>query len=152
MSQDLVVVLLRQINNSLPADIKKIPNMNSDLSFAQIYLLKGLYDHGEMGVKPASLSALSREAGFSKATVCAALKKLRKNGYIQMKICVQDNRRKEIFLTKKAVESRSDVTQFISTLDQILCEGIPQKDLEIMLKSLWIILENEKKLKEQILK
>ena len=93
MSQDLVVVLLRHINSALPVDTRQMPEELSELSFVQAYLLAELFALDASGRKPPSLSALAQETGFSKATVCAALKQLRKSGYVQMRLDEADNRR-----------------------------------------------------------
>ena len=145
MSQNGMVILLRQISNSLPGAAVEIPNEISELSFAQIYLLNELFEREKSGGEPLLLSALSRETGFSKATICATLKKLRKGGYVQMQMDDADNRRKEITLTPQAWEVESTITQYISALDQALCAGLSGEELENMGRSLQVMLCNVKK-------
>lgn len=75
MQKSHVVALLRQISSSLPGDTEKIPDEIADLSLAQIYLLGELFQLERTGRESLSLSALSRENGFSKATrLCDAEK------------------------------------------------------------------------------
>lgn len=145
MTQNYVVMLLRQISSSLPGDAKKTPDEISGMSFAQVCLLCELFELERTGHEPPSLSILARETGFSKATVCAALKKLREAGFIQMQIDDTDNRRKEITLTPRAWKAEGSITQYISALSRELCAGIPQKDLQAMEQSLLVILQNTKK-------
>lgn len=145
MSENYLVVLLRQISSSLPGNTEKIPQEIAGLSFAQICLLGELFELERAGCESLSLSLLSREAGFSKATVCAILKKLRKAGFVHMQMDDTDNRRKEITLTQRAREIEDSVTQYISALDHTLCAGISPEDLETTEKSLQVILQNAKK-------
>ena len=144
MQKNHVVALLRQISSSLPGDTEKRPGEISELSLAQIYLLNELFQLERTGRESLSLSALSRENGFSKATVCATLKKLRKGGFVRMQTDDADNRRKEISLTQEAWQLEPYITQYISELDRTLCAGISSKDLKTMEQSLQVILQNTK--------
>ena len=141
MPQNDLVKLLRQISSSLPGDAGTVSQEISGLSFAQIYLLGELFELERTGREPLSLSVLSRETGFSKATVCATLKKLRKGGLIRTQI----NRRKEITLTQRAWDVEESITQYISALDRALCAGISSTDLGTMMQSLRVILQNARK-------
>ena len=141
MPQNDLVKLLRQISSSLPGDAGTVPQEISGLSFAQIYLLGELFELERTGREPLSLSVLSRETGFSKATVCATLKKLRKGGLIRTQI----NRREEITLTQRAWDVEESITQYISALDRALCAGISSTDLGTMMQSLRVILQNARK-------
>lgn len=144
MQKNHVVALLRQISSSLPGDTEKRPDEISELSLAQIYLLGELFQLERTGREPLSLSTLSRENGFSKATVCATLKKLRKGGFVRMQTDDADNRRKEISLTQEAWQLEPYITRYISALDRTLCAGISSKDLKTMEQSLQVILQNTK--------
>lgn len=145
MPQNDLVKLLRQISSSLPGDAGTVPQEMSGLSFAQIYLLGELFELERTGREPLSLSVLSRETGFSKATVCATLKKLRKGGLIRTQMDDADNRRKEITLTQRAWDVEESITQYISALDRALCAGISSTDLGTMMQSLRVILQNARK-------
>lgn len=145
VTQNHVILLLRQISSSLPGDAGNRPEEISELSFAQIALLSELFELEKTGREPLSLSTLSRETGFSKATVCAALKKLRKAGFVQTQMDDADNRRKEIVLTQRAWEAQSSVGQYISAVDRTLCAGIAPKDLQTTEQSLSVILQNTKR-------
>ena len=143
--QNDIVLLLRQISSSLPGDAETIPDELSGLSFPQIYLLGELFDLERTGHEPVSLSALSKAIGFSKATICTTLKKLRQGGLIQVQTDAADNRRKEITLTQQARNREPCVTQYIAALDRTLCAGISSQDLQTMEQSLQMILRNTKK-------
>lgn len=151
MQKSHVVALLRQISSSLPGDTEKIPDEIADLSLAQIYLLGELFQLERTGRESLSLSALSRENGFSKATVCATLKKLRKGGFVRMQTDDADNRRKEISLTRRAWQLEPCITQYISALDRTLCAGISSNDLETTEQSLQVILQNTKSAESKVL-
>ena len=144
MSQNYVVMLLRRVSNALPGDTEKLPDEISELSFGQIYLLGELFALEREGRESMSLSVLSRKTGFSKATVCATLKKLRNGGFVNMQMDDADNRRKPITLTQRAWDAQPSVTQYISALDRALCAGISSKDRETMERSLQVILHNTK--------
>lgn len=144
MSQDSVVMLLRQVSSNLPAAPRGLPEEIADLSFAQTCLLGDLFELERAGNRPLSLSALAQKSGFSKATICAALKKLRRTGYIHMQMDDRDNRRKEIVLTDRAWGVESSVKEHIAALERALCAGIPPKDLQTTERSLRTILQNEK--------
>ena len=98
----------------------------------------------EAGRGTLSLSALARESRFSKATVCAALKGLRRWGYIEMQMDDQDHRRKQIVLTERARAAETDIKQYISAFHRALCAGIPEEDLRDFEKTLRMILQNVK--------
>lgn len=144
MSKTHVVALLRQISNALPGDTEKRPDEISELSLAQIYLLGELFQLERTGREPPSLSALSRETGFSKAAVCATLKKLRTGGWVRMQMDDADNRRKEISPTREAWRLEPCITQYLSELDRALCTGISEKDLKTTEQALQVILQNAK--------
>ena len=144
MSQDLDIMLIRQINGALTAGTEAMPDKISDLSFSQMCLLAELFELNEREECPMSLSLLAREIGFSKATICSTLKGLRKSGYVKMWTDDSDSRRKEIALTEKAFSVRSEVNDYISTLNGRLFSGIPEGDLQSLKNSLHIILRNAK--------
>ncbi len=144
MLQNSTAGLLRQIGSALPGDGGNPPEEISELSFAQVCLLGELFEQEKAGREPLSLSALSQETGFSKATVCATLKKLRKAGYVRVRMNSRDNRRKEIILTRQAWTVASSITQYVFALDCKLCAGISANDVQIMKQSLLAILQNAK--------
>lgn len=142
MKQDSVVMLLRQINSSLQVDNRMLPERISALSLPQLYLLDELYTMAQKRYKTLSLSAMARDYGFSKATICATLKSLRRSGYIKMQIDNADNRRKEIILTERAQMVKPDVRQYIAEFNHAICKGIPDQELQCFEKSLRMVLQN----------
>lgn len=142
MPQDFVIMLLRQINSSLPADNRMLPKRISALTLSQIYLLDELYAMSENECGIVSLSSLARESGFSKSTVCTTLKCLRKSGYIKMQMDNEDNRRKEIVLTEQARAVEPDVKQYVNEFNHALCAGIPEEEFENLEKALRTVLQN----------
>lgn len=142
MPKNFVIMLLRQINSSLPTDNRMLPERISALSLSQIYLLDELYTMAEKKYEMLSLSALARESGFSKATICTTLKSLRRLGYVKMRIDNADNRRKEIILTERARKVEPDVKQYITEFNHAICKGIPEQELQSFEKSLQTVLQN----------
>lgn len=145
MSEDYVAILLRQIGNALPGEAGRRPDEISELSFGQVHLLGALFELERTGREPPSLSALSQETGFSKAAVCATLKKLRKAGFVQMRTDDADNRRKRIALTQQAREAKSSAAQYVRALDRTLCAGLSPEELRSLTRSLRVILQNARK-------
>ena len=142
MRSDTVVMLLRQINSALPADNRVLPERISALSLSQIYLLDELYTMTQKRAEPMSLSTLARESGFSKATICATLKGLRKSGYVKMEMDHVDNRRKDIILTERAREVEPDIRQYIAEFNHAICKGISEQELQSFEKALRTVLQN----------
>lgn len=145
VSQNHIVILLRQVGSLLPGDTEPIPNEIAGLSFAQIYLLASVFKLEKTGRMPLTLSVLSQETGFSKPTICTTLKKLRRTGFVRMQIDDADNRRKKIMLTQRAWKVESSIIRYISALDRTLCIGISPQNLCIMEQSLRMLLKNIKK-------
>lgn len=142
MTQNAVVMLLRQINSLLPADNRMLPQRISALSLSQVYLLGELYAMARKRYETLSLSSLARESGFSKATICATLKGLRKLGYVKMRMDNADNRRKDIILTERAREIEPDVRQYIAEFNRAVCKGIPEQELQSFERYLRTVLQN----------
>ena len=142
MAQSFIIMLIRQINGLLSADSGELPDTVSGLSISQVHLLGELYELEERGRLPMSLSALAQETGFSKAATCAALKGLRKAGYIRVWIDRADNRRKEIALTGQAQAVKEEVAGYISARSRSLCAGIPETELQNLERCLQVVLQN----------
>ena len=82
------------------------------LTAAQAHMLFFILSHSEQGT---SLTAIHREFGFSKATLCRILKQLRQHGYVRVEPCLEDERRKLLFGTEKGV-------QMEHFLDRAVCQ------------------------------
>lgn len=135
-------MLLRQINSAFPIDSRTVPERISTLSLSQMYLLDELYAMAQNGYETLSLSALTQDLGFSKATISATLKVLRKLGYINMQIDNDDNRRKKIILTERAQEVKPDVQQYVADFNRGICKGISGRELRSFEKTLSMVLQN----------
>ena len=68
------------------------------LSAAQAHMLLFILKHSNEGV---SLTDIHHESGCSMASLSSVLKRLRENGYVRAEPCVDDDRRKLLFSTKK---------------------------------------------------
>lgn len=138
MKSNRVLRLLRRINSLLPSGIGSCDSL-CGLTLSQVCML------GEVLEKPRgelSVSAISRETGFSKSSVCATLKSLRQLGYVEMDMDGQDNRRKEILPTEKAEAVRADVLRYLDAFGEELCSGLADGDRETLERSLAVVAGN----------
>lgn len=85
---------------------------------------------------------LGRRAGLSRATVSHMLKRLKRNGYLEMTPDEKDNRRKRIVLTPKAHRARRQVQRVMRRLSACLCRGIPEEELSRTKDTLQRMLQN----------
>ena len=97
------------------------------LTAAQGYLLCFILNHAQEGT---SLTAIHREFGFSKATLCRILKYLRENGYVRVETCARDERRKLLFQTEKSAQVRSCLMQATERACGQVYRDFSKRDLE----------------------
>ncbi len=147
MPQGRIAGLIRQINSALPVDAGSLFEGDT-LSFAQVFVLEELFALERAVGAPASLTALARRTGLSKAAICETLKGLQKRGYVRARISRADNRQKELLLTARARAVEGEVHRRIAGLDRTLCAGIAREDLGVLERSLRTILKNAKGARE----
>lgn len=83
------------------------------LSTAQAHILLFILHHSDRGT---SLTELHRAFGYSMASLCGILKRMRKNGFVRTEPCPEDDRRKLLFCTEKGA-------QLEPVLGRTLCEA-----------------------------
>lgn len=74
---------------------------------------------------------IEEEFQIRKSTVTGILKLMEKNGFIHRECAPQDGRLKKIVPTKKAEALRADILKNIQKTEQMLTEGISEKDVKI---------------------
>ena len=99
------------------------------LTGIQAHLLLYILDHSETGT---SLTDIHREFGYSMAALSGLVKRLREKGYVRVEPCVQDDRRKLLFGTRKGEEVRDFLDRTIlRAQDQLYREFSAQELAEL---------------------
>lgn len=113
---------------------------DKEISLSQLLLLDQLFAMEQE--QEIFSKELGQRAGLSRATVSHMLKRLKRNGYLEMAPDEKDNRRKRIVLTPKAHRARRQVRRAVRRLAACLCRGIPEEELNRTKDTLQRMLQN----------
>ncbi len=133
-----ILCVLRQINACLGLyESEKLAK--SGMTFAQVFLLNEI-----LAMEPPKTCSyeLCKRVGLAKSSVSRTLKELKKNGYIKMRVDKDDNRKKHIVLTEKALKAREDIKAYVDDLNHCLFQKIPQRGQREIEAALRTILGN----------
>lgn len=78
------------------------------------------------------LTDICAELGLAKATVSVMLKTLRSNGYLEVKLCSGDDRRRKVVLTDKAFQVQQEIEERIKDRGECVFRGITEEELKVM--------------------
>ena len=99
------------------------------LTTIQAHMLLYILAHSAHGT---SLTDIHREFGYSMAALSGLVKRLREKGYVRVEPCVQDDRRKLLFGTRKGEEVRDFLDRTIlRAQDQLYREFSAQELAEL---------------------
>ena len=99
------------------------------LTTIQAHMLLYILAHSAQGT---SLTDIHREFGYSMAALSGLVKRLREKGYVRVEPCVQDDRRKLLFGTRKGEEVRDFLDRTIlRAQDQLYREFSAQELAEL---------------------
>ena len=99
------------------------------LTTIQAHMLPYILAHSAQGT---SLTDIHREFGYSMAALSGLVKRLREKGYVRVEPCVQDDRRKLLFGTRKGEEVRDFLDRTIlRAQDQLYREFSAQELAEL---------------------
>ena len=99
------------------------------LTTIQAHMLLYILAHSAQGT---SLTDIHREFGYSMAALSGLVKRLREKGYVRVEPCVQDDRRKLLFGTRKGEELREFLDRTIlRAQDQLYREFSAQELAEL---------------------
>ena len=99
------------------------------LTTIQAHMLLYILAHSAQGT---SLTDIHREFGYSMAALSGLVKRLREKGYVRVEPCVQDDRRKLLFGTRKGEEVREFLDRTIlRAQDQLYREFSAQELAEL---------------------
>ena len=99
------------------------------LTTIQAHMLLYILAHSAQGT---SLTDIHREFGYSMAALSGLVKRLREKGYVRGEPCVQDDRRKLLFGTRKGEEVRDFLDRTIlRAQDQLYREFSAQELAEL---------------------
>lgn len=134
-----VVTLLKRLNISLQMCGSRSVG-EGDVTLSQLLLLDLLL---EMEPGQALFSKdLGQKTGISRSTVSSMLKRMKQNGYLEMVADEEDNRRKQIVLTAKAYQARQEAAAVMQNLNQCLCRGLSEQELDCVRSALQTMLQN----------
>ena len=111
------------------------------LSFTQIAMLSEIFRLQEADGK-ASVSALIRSTGLSKATVSEMLAGLENAGYLHIERCSADRRCKDIIVQGKAEKAKDRINKKMRMLEKAVSPGIGDDDIASLERTLNRILSN----------
>lgn len=140
MDEIRIGCLLKQIKAALDQYGKE--NMEElDITPSQCFMINYL-----LSVETSDLCAtdIYENLGISRAAVSVLLKSLREKEYLTMEGDCQDDRRKKIFLTKKAHEMSRQIEKSLKKREECLCRGISEEELEQLEKILLRMIFNLK--------
>lgn len=96
------------------------------LSAAQAHMLLYILHHSDPGT---SLTQMHREFGYAKPSLCGMLKRLQKNGFVQVTPCREDGRRKLLSSTVKAAALEPVLVQAFRDSIEALYRGFSEEEL-----------------------
>lgn len=82
----------------------------------------------------ADTSELNRELSISKSTVSSILKKLSDKDFIKIETLKEDNRRKKVIPTKKAMRVKNGIQREFSLVEEEIFNSFSQDELETVLE------------------
>ena len=95
---------------------------------------------------------LHAHLGVSKSAISSGLKKLRQSGFIQLLENPEDDRKKRIVLTEKALDLQKEIDESLLKRDELLCYGISEEELARTRHCLLTMRENLRKENERRIK
>ncbi len=121
-----VSVLTRRLRDQL-ADRDCV----EQLTGMQGWVIGYIYDHRDTAIFQRDL-----ESVFSvrRSTMTNMLKLLEKNGFITRESVEHDARLKKILLTPKAILNHEHVIANLKTIEEKICEGLTQQEIETFLR------------------
>ncbi len=78
-----------------------------------------------------SQEEIAAELCLNKSTVARALSHLEEQGYIRREQSSEDKRQLSVFPTEKMLEALDDIRRVSREWNELICEGIPEEELEI---------------------
>lgn len=96
------------------------------LSAAQAHILLYVVHHSDPGT---SLTQMHREFGYAMPSLCGMLKRLQKNGFVQVTPCQEDGRRKLLSSTEKAAALEPVLVKALDQASQALFRDFSEEEL-----------------------
>lgn len=134
-----VVTLLKRLNIFLQICGSRQVG-DGDVTLSQLLLLELLLET-DPG-RPLFSKDLGKRTGISRSTVSSMLKRMKKNGYLELVADEEDNRRKQIVLTPKAYQAQQEAASVMQELNQCLCRGLSEQEQACVRSALQTMLQN----------
>lgn len=129
---------LKQLHISLE-QYGRLQMKEMELSPTQGIVLQYLLSAGR---EPIYAVDLHEALGVSKSTIFATLTALREKGYVQLEGNPEDDRKKQILLTDKAVAMGEKLDASLQWQERQLCRGISSQRLKSLEEDLTMMLAN----------
>lgn len=129
---------LKQLHISLE-QYGRLQMKEMELSPTQGIVLQYLLSAGQ---EPIYAVDLHEALGVSKPTISATLTALREKGYVQLEGNPEDDRKKQILLTDKAVAMGEKLDASLQWQERQLCRGISSQRLKNLEEDLTMMLAN----------
>ncbi|MGH4139897.1 MarR family winged helix-turn-helix transcriptional regulator [Clostridium sp.] len=133
-----ISILYRHEKNFVDAKLKKY-NLNKVQAEVLLFLWE---DNG------ANLTQINELFLFNKATITKIITHLEKYNYVNRVVCESDRREKGIYLTDKAKNIFSSITEILKEWEDILIANISNDDIEKIRSMLAKMVDNITRLKE----
>lgn len=134
-----ILFLIRRLNLALEQQSRAQISAQFGLTTTQLLVLRYLLHQDGRSVCAAQLH---QRLGTSKAALSAALKSLRKEGYLKISPCPGDDRKKEITPTPRALALCGKIEEGSETLERQAGCGLTPEQLETAERCLWKMLQN----------
>ena len=134
MSREDVGKMIKSIDNLMMRNANSMDQspVRKSLSPMQGWIIGYLFMHQE---KVLYQKDLEQEFCLPKSTLATILKQLDEKGFILRESAEHDSRLKRIRISQKGMELQYDFLAHIRRVDQYMCEGIPEEEIETFLQT-----------------
>ncbi len=128
MGENTIIEQLKLLNHLMEYGRKDVVK-GEQLTQSQCYILRYLFMKGE---KELCATDIHMVLGISKASISTLLKGLKQEGYLTMISDPEDDRKKQIRLTKKAYEMEERIDYGFAQMQEMMLKGISQNDRMVL--------------------
>ncbi|WP_086350746.1 MarR family winged helix-turn-helix transcriptional regulator [Candidatus Enterococcus clewellii] len=137
---------IKMLSNELNRKVAELLKEEGEPSSAiQMRVLNYIHRKNN-GNEPIYQKDLEQEFDIRRSTATGILQRMEKRGLIERTSCKEDNRLKAIFLTSAGERQVSENISKLEKFDDLLIDGISEKELETFFKLLDKLSENSKKI------
>lgn len=123
---------IRQLHKSVGCKLKQKTGKPELKGFTEMMIVKHLIQAEE----PVYQKDLVEATKLTKSSIAEQLDRMEEKKIIKRIVSKEDNRKKQIVLTKKALNRKEEIDAAISDINKTIVKGITKKDLEVFFKVL----------------